>query len=277
MFKKIFGSYRNIVIGAIHLPPMPGYQDFPGIDLSIKNALNDLNAFEAGGLTATIFENNYDLPHTEFVSVEISEVMRKVGASIKQKAHKPLGVSVLWNDYKTALDIARELNLPFVRIPVFVDKVKTNYGVIEGNADRITKYRDELGSGPIALFTDIHVKHAKLLSTYTLAESAKLAIDKGSDAIIITGKWTGDPPSAITIEALRKSIGDFPILVGSGLNADNARELLSVANGAIVSTSLKDGDLDSSETNLTKYNQRISKNKVVSLMKSLKKETDYLG
>jgi uncharacterized protein len=276
MLKKIFGSDRNIVIGAIHLPPMPGYQGFPGIDAAIKNALLDLVAFESGGTTAAIFENNYDLPHTEFVSAQIYEAMKEVGISIKQRTNKPLGISVLWNDYKTALNIAGELGLPFVRIPVFVDKVKTNYGIIEGNANKITKYRDELKSGPVALFTDIHVKHAKLLSTYTLAESAKMAIDNGSDALIITGEWTGDPPSAITIETLRKSIGNFPIFVGSGLNADNARKLLSVANGAIVSTSLKEGYLDNNETNLTKYDQRISKNKVASLIKSLKREPDHL-
>lgn len=250
---------------------MPGYQDFPGIDVAIGNALKDLEAFEGGGVTATIFENNYDLPHTEFVTVQIYQAMKEVGAGIKQRANKALGVSVLWNDYKTALNIAGELGLPFARIPVFVDKVKTNYGVIEGNADKIAKYRDELGSGPVALFADIHVKHAELLSPYTLAESAKMAIDKGSDALIITGGWTGDPPTAQTIDSLRKSVGNFPILVGSGLDENNARELLSVANGAIVSTSLKEGARDNNETNLTKYNQRISKEKVVSLMSLLKR------
>ena len=250
---------------------MPGYTDFPGIDVAKANALLDLESFESGGVTATIFENNYDLPHTEFVSPEICETMKEVGTNLKKFAKKPMGVSVLWNDYKTALNLARDLELPFVRIPVFVDKVKTNYGVIEGMPEDIAAYRDQLGVGPIALFTDIHVKHAELLSPYTLSESAKMAIDKGSDALIITGGWTGDPPNTKTIETLRKSVGDFPILVGSGLDESNARELLSIANGAIVSTSLKEGARDDNETNLTKYNQRINKEKVASLVNTLKR------
>ena len=269
MFKEIFTTDKKIIIGAIHLPPMPGYADFPGMVIALENALLDLAAYEEGGSTATIFENNYDVPHTEFVTPEIATALTTLGKKIAEHAQKPLGISVLWNDYKTALTTANNIPLQFVRIPVFVDKVKTSYGIIEGHADAITKYRRKLGTARIALFTDIHVKHAELVSPYSLAESAKKAIDHGSDALIITGSWTGDPPDVKTIIGLRKTVGDFPIIIGSGLDKKNARELLSIANGAIVATSLKEGTIDSSETNLTKYAQRISRDKVLCLVQAL--------
>ncbi len=65
---KIFKKTNNIVIGAIHFPPLLGYPDFPGLDVCLKNAIDDLRAFEKGGVDGVIIENNYDIPHKEKVS-----------------------------------------------------------------------------------------------------------------------------------------------------------------------------------------------------------------
>ncbi len=121
----------------------------------------------------------------------------------------------------------------------------------------------------MALFTDIHVKHAKLLSGYSLMTSAELAVKNQSDAIIITGKWTGDAPRTGEIEVVRKHIGNFPILVGSGVDKNNVRNLFKFADGAIVSTSLKTGANKAAEVNLKSYQARIDVQKVKNLIRCL--------
>lgn len=266
---KIFKKNKNIVIGAVHFPPLLGFLEFPGFEIARKNALKDLKALDDGGVDAIIFENNYDIPHTEFVGPEIVASMLSLGAEIKKATTLPIGISVLWNDYKTALSIAKILDLQFIRIPVFVDKVKTNYGIINGEPKKVLEYRKSIGAENVALFTDIHVKHAKLLSKNSLINSAKLAKKNKSDAIIITGKWTGDAPSTKELDTLRKSIGVFPILIGSGADKDNAKTLFQFSNGAIVSTSLKKGVRKPSEVNVKSYAQRIDKSRVKKLIKSL--------
>ena len=70
--KTIFNKDKNIVIGAVHFPPLSGYADFPGLEVALQNALVDIRAFEAGGADAIIIENNYDIPHTEFVTAEVA-------------------------------------------------------------------------------------------------------------------------------------------------------------------------------------------------------------
>ncbi len=260
--RKVFNKEKNILIGALHLPPSLGYKDFPGIDLTTKNALKDLSALERGGADAIIFENNYDYPHHEFVAPGTIAVMTYVGRELRKHTKLPLGISVLWNDYKTALAIAKTVNLQFIRIPVFVDTVKTAFGTIRGEARKVVIERKALDAEHVALLTDIHVKHSELISKMSLEESACTAIQAGSDGIIITGRWTGQSPDLSEVQKLRRKIGLFPLLVGSGLSSENASELLQYANGAIVSTSLKSGSIKAGEHNVKSYSQRISTTRV---------------
>ncbi|MCX6717818.1 MAG: BtpA/SgcQ family protein [Candidatus Taylorbacteria bacterium] len=267
--KNIFGKRENIIIGAIHFPPLPGYPDFPGLNIALENALADLKSFETGGVDAIIVENNYDTPHKTFVDPEVADALECLSKKVKEVTHLPVGISVLWNDYKTALKISQKLGLKFIRVPVFVDKVETNYGIMEPKADEIIAFQKEIGAENVALFTDIHVKHSKILSPYSIVESARMAIEKGSDAIIITGKWTGDAPNLEELKKVKRIVEDFPIMIGSGVDDINVKKLFEYANGAIISTSLKEGDVKENEINLKSWQQRISKAKVRYLVNTL--------
>jgi uncharacterized protein len=267
--EKIFKKNKNLVIGAIHFPPLLGYEGFPGYDVALKNALKDLRAFEDGGADAIIFENNYDIPHKILVDAQTVVAMTFLGKNLREATSLPMGISVLWNDYRAALSIAKTLGLQFIRIPVFVDEVETDYGIVIGEPKKVIYFRKSIGAENVALFTDIHVKHAKLLSKRNLLASAKLAIKNGSDALIVTGKWTGDAPSIRETKMLRECVGKFPILVGSGCDRKNAKELYKFANGAIVSTSLKNGRKTSKEINTKPYAARINGKKVRDFIKNL--------
>ena len=269
-FTSLFKKQKNIIIGAIHLPPLLGYKGFPGLDVAVKNALKDLRAFEQGGVDAVIFENNYDVPHQVRVDAATVSAMTFVGAKLREAMGLPMGVSVLWNDHRAAFAIAKTLGLQFIRIPVYVDTVKTNYGIVEGDPKEVQAYRKSIGAENIAICTDIHVKHATLLSKHSLLDSAKLAIAKKSDALIITGQWTGDAPDLGEITMLRKRVGKFPILVGSGLDATNIGSLFTYANGAIVSTSVKKGGSKVREVNVKGYEQRIDREKVKRLVEAVR-------
>jgi uncharacterized protein len=270
---KSLKKTNSLLIGALHLPPLLGYPDFPGFDIALKNALKDLEALEKGGVDAIIVENNYDIPHKAFVGPETVASMTYLTQKIKERTKLPIGISVLWNDYKTAFSIAKTLGLSFIRVPVFVDDVETNYGKMFGNPKDVITTQKALGAEDVAIFADIHVKHSTIISKHSIEESAKRAIKEGADALIVTGKWTGDAPDLAKLSSVRKAAGDFPIYIGSGVDEKNVANLFSVANGAIVSTSLKEGSADSKEVNLKPYDSRISKDKVKALIKAVKKRS----
>ena len=89
------------------------------------------------------------------------------------------------------------------------------------------------------MLADIQVKYAQMLAPRALAESARAARETGADAIVVTGTRTGEPPSPDDVRrAHARAPASCPVLIGSGLDAANARALLGVADGAIVGTSL---------------------------------------
>jgi hypothetical protein len=58
---------------------------------------------------------------------------------------------------------------------------------------------------------------------------------------VLSGARTGAPPSPDELREVRARLGRFPLLVGSGLDERNARELLALADGAIVGSALERG------------------------------------
>ncbi len=251
----------------VHFPPLPGYPDSPGLGVAARNARQDVNALLKGGVDGIMFENNYDIPHKEFVEPATLAAMSVLGQGIRAMTRKPLGVNVLWNDYPADFALAKVLNLQFVRIPVFVDKVRAECGIITGQTRKISAYRKKLGVDKVAILTDVHVKHSVLLSKMNLVESGKAAIRQGSDGLVLTGKWTGQAPDMRELQSLRKAVGKFPIFIGSGTDVKNVKSLLKHANGVIVSTSLKRGEYRKGETNIKTYSQRLDPGKVGALVK----------
>lgn len=260
---KIFGT-NTPIIGVIHLSPLIGYNGFDGIGNVLQRALLDLEAFERGGIHGIIVENNYDVPHKIIVEPETTTMMMFIITKISERTRLPLGVSVLWNDYRSALTIAKAVSAQFIRIPVFVDQVRTDFGDITGNPVEVLVYRKTIGAEDIALFTDIQVKHAELLEKKQLSVSAQQAVVGGSDAVIVTGEWTGHAPALDRLEMVRETVGDFPILVGSGATKENIKSFLQVADGVIASTSLKTGLALSpnEERNIKSFQERIDLEKV---------------
>ncbi len=272
-FKNIFGKEKNVIIGALHFDPLLGYNDHPGKQILKKHAICDLKALIGGGVDSIIIENNYDYPHKEKISAQNREYMVDLGKEISTDCPLPLGVSVLWNDYESAFYIAKKIGAKFIRVPVFVDDVETSYGKFLADADEVINARKAKSADDILIFADIHVKHATILNNRPIEESAKDAIKRGADALIVTGNWTGDSPDQEDLKKIQESIGQFPIIIGSGLNVKNAQSLLKYSSGAIVSTSIKEGHSRKKEVNIKSWQQRISREKTNKLMLVIKKLT----
>lgn len=271
-FKNLFKT-KNPIIGMVHFPPLLGYKDFPGLQRCLEKSLRDTKTLEDGGVDAILIENNYDIPHKEFVGPETVTAMTFLTQKIAEVTSLPLGVNVLWNDYRAALSIAKIYGAKFIRVPVFVDSVETQYGKILAESEKVLSFREKIKASDVLLFTDIHVKHAKMLEKKSITESAQEAVEKGSDGLIITGKWTGDVPNTSDLEEAREAVGKhFPILIGSGATKENIAALLQYADGVIVGTSLKTGEILSKEeeVNLKPWEEKIGLEKTKEFVEAFK-------
>ena len=77
----------------------------------------------------------------------------------------------------------------------------------------------------------------------------------GVDAIVVTGQVTGNAPPVETPARAKNAVGKTPVIIGSGLDVDNASELLSVADGAIVGSYFKKDGVYGNAVDLEKVRQ----------------------
>lgn len=269
--ESIFKTKRPL-IGMVHFPPLIGYPDYPGFDYIANKMLREAKILEKSGFDGIVIENNYDIPHKEKISSMAASMFTSLACLLQQNIKIAFGVSVLWNDFETSLSICASSSAKFFRVPAFVDTVKTTYGIMPARAKEIAKLKNKLKLDKIAIFADIQVKHSEMIDkNKTLVQSAKEAVINGADAIIVTGKWTGDSPKIDDLKNTRESVIDFPILIGSGVTNKNLSTLLQYADGAIVGTFLKNGGIQTKEINLKPYIAKINSKKASDFIKKFKK------
>jgi hypothetical protein len=84
------------------------------------------------------------------------------------------------------------------------------------------------------------VKHAAPLVERDLAQEVDDLYDRAlADALIVSGAGSGKSVDQQFLREAKEFAGDRPVLIGSGLNPENAKELLAVADGAIVGSAIK--------------------------------------
>ena len=240
----MFRSQKPI-IGVIHLPPLPGYENTPGIDTVVEKALTDLRALESGPVDGVLVENENDKPHRLASASETTAAMTRVTRELVSAARScRIGVEILLNDPEASLAVALASGALFIRTDYFVDPMERpeHGGAMHIDPEALMSYRAKIGAEKILVLADIQVKYARMLEERSLADSAELARRHGADAIVVTGTVTGEPPRVDEIEAARSGAADVPVLIGSGVDRSNARALLDAGDGAIVGTSLKTGD-----------------------------------
>ena len=228
LFTKRFGE--RAVFGMVHLEPLPGAPLFEGsLDAVIDAAIADANALAA--CDGIVFENFGDRPFHKHVGAETIAAMTRVIAEVKPRL--PFGVNVLRNDAHAAIAIAAATGAAFIRINVHTGTMAADQGLIEGEAAETLRFRTALAPD-VLIFADYLVKHATPVGEHSVRDLR----DRGlADAIIISGLETGLPADTRRLAEVRRQI-DAPVLIGSGITADNADDY-SDADGAIVGTSLK--------------------------------------
>lgn len=250
---------KKQVIGALHFSPMIGYGGYKDYNSILYKAKGDLEAFERGGIDAIILENNYNFPHQATREKDEAIVMMtSLVRDLMRSSGLPFGISVLFNDYVSALKIAKETGGKFVRVPVFVDGVNTIFGRIYAEPEKVIETRVTLCAEDIKIYADIQVKHAEMLDpSKTIEQSALEAAANGADGLIITGKVTGDSPKIYDLKKSKELAKSLPIIIGSGADKNNIKSLFTYGDAVIVSTSLKEGNHVEGERNIKPFDYKV--------------------
>ncbi|MEU9024311.1 BtpA/SgcQ family protein [Actinomadura sp. NPDC048394] len=242
--EELFGTPK-VVIGAVHLPPLPGSPHYEGVPLDeiCAFAIEEARAYLDGGAHGVIVENHWDIPFLKpgEHGYETAAAMAVVTDRVRHATAGRVGVSVLSNAAECSIASAWSGGAGFVRVNQWANAYVANEGIIEGQAAHATRYRSRIGANPVKIFADVHVKHGAhaIVADRTLAEQTEDAEFFGADVLIATGSRTGDAAALDEVEGIAANT-TLPVVIGSGISAGNVGELLPACDGVIVASSVKD-------------------------------------
>jgi predicted TIM-barrel enzyme len=231
-FAKLF-AVKKPIIGMIHLAG--------GRHERISRALEELAIYEAEGVDGAIVEDYHG------TSDDVKEALTQARGRFNRLV---LGVNVLRNPYQ-GFEIADAFGARFVQFdsvqtrdlkPELYDIMRTGYPAITVLGGVGFKYIPPTGN-PLGV---------------DLAE-ARLRCE----AIVTTGEGTGkETPLGKLLQYRRELLGNFPLIVGAGINLQNVETQLSIVDGAIVGSYFKpEGDTQ----------KKVDRNRVKDLMNVVRK------
>jgi uncharacterized protein len=239
------------VIGMVHLWPLPGSPGYTGYGMGtiLDHALRDAEALLTGGVDGLVVENMWDWPYYVAGDVQLEAVTAQAVAArkVKEMAGCPVGVNVIHNGWRAELSIAIAAGLDFMRVCILTGARLWDTGDLDrGCAADLLRKRKELDAEGIRLFADVDKKHSLPFPGLDLETHIEWTEFYGADALIVSGRMTGDAPPVDKVRRAREA-ATRPILMGSGTTVENVAQFLRYADGAIVGSSLKvDGVMENS-------------------------------
>ena len=240
-FERVFGVAKP-VIGMVHFGAMPGTPLFdPDTDL-LAAARADLIALQEAGFDAVMFGNENDRPYEFDVDTATTAKMAALIGQLKPEISVPFGVNVLWDPMSTVA-LGSATGAAFVR-EIFTGTYASDMGFWAPDAGRAMRYRDRLGRSDMAMLFNVSAEFASSLDDRSLPDRARSAVFSSiPDAVLVSGLITGEAAALSDLEAVKSVLPTTPVMANTGVKHETVEEVLKVADGCIVGSSLKvDGD-----------------------------------
>ena len=239
-FRRVFGDGKP-VIAMVHFGALPGsplHDAEGGVEGIITAARKDLLALQAAGFDAVMFGNENDRPYEFKVDTASSATMAYVIGRLRSDITVPFGVNVLW-DPQSSIAVAAATGAAFVR-EIFTGTYASDMGPWTPDAGAAMRYRDRLGRHDLALLYNVSAEFAYSLDQRPLPDRARSAVFSSiPDAILVSGAITGEAAALSDLEAVKRVLPATPVLANTGVKHATVADVLKVADGCIVGSSLK--------------------------------------
>ncbi|MEQ1953367.1 BtpA/SgcQ family protein [Mesorhizobium sp. CN2-181] len=239
-FRNVFGAGKP-VIAMVHFGALPGsplYDAKGGLDALIDGVTKDLGALQKAGVDAVMFGNENDRPYEFQVDTASTATMAYVIGKIRDRITVPFGINVLW-DPMASVALAAATGAAFVR-EIFTGTYASDMGPWTPDAGKAMRYRDRLHRSDLALLYNVSAEFAYSLDQRSLPDRARSAVFSSiPDAILVSGQITGEAASMSDLEAVKKVLPTTPVLANTGVKHATIADVLKIADGVIVGSSLK--------------------------------------
>lgn len=241
MQQTLFATTKPI-IGMIHVGALPGTPaQTQTLSEIVKQAVQEAAIYRHCGIDGLLLENMHDVPYLRgSVGPEIVAAMTVLGQAVKAESQLPLGIQILAGANLEAMAVAHATGLDFIRAEGYVFAHVADEGWIESSAAKLLRYRKLIGAGRIQVWADVKKKHSShaITADISLGATAEAVEFMRGDVVIVSGNVTGDAPQKSDV-AEAKAHCRLPVLLGSGIDAENISEFYAAADGFIIGSYFK--------------------------------------
>jgi len=241
MREDIFANPKP-VIGVIHVGALPGApaNTLPPSEI-IAQAVREAAIYRDCGVNGVFIENMHDTPYLRgSVGPEIVAAMAVIGHAVKTESGLPTGVQILAGANIEAMAVAHAAGLDFIRAEAYAFAHVADEGVIQSSAAALLRYRKMIDAERVQVWADVKKKHSShaITADVSLGATAEAVEFMRADAVIVTGAVTGEAPKIADVEEA-KAHCRLPVLLGSGVDADNIADFYQAADGFIIGSYFK--------------------------------------
>jgi len=236
-----FGDKKKVVIAMVHIGALPGtplYDSDGGVDRLIAGVLKDIDNLQEGGVDAVMFGNENDRPYAFKAPPEGVAAMTAVVQAAKPHLKIPFGVDYLW-DPIASVAIGAATGASFVR-EIFTGLFASDMGLWQPDCAGAARLRRHLGRDDMKLLFNINAEFAHSLDQRPIELRARSAVFSSlADAILVSGPITGEPVDRSDLRGVREAVQTVPVFANTGVNIDNVREIMGLADGVVIGTHFK--------------------------------------
>jgi len=207
-FRELF--LRKAIIGMIHLAGK-NRED------RVKRALEELRIYEEEGVEGAIIEDYHG---------NEEDVVETLKQSSEQNFSIIRGVNVLRDPY-SAFEMASRYGAKFVQF----DSVQTQ----ELDLKKYDRVRNVCPQ--ILVFGGVGFKYIRPTGNPLELDLRECRLR--CEAIVTTGEGTGIETPIDKLKEFRSYLGEFPLIVGAGVNLGNVYDQLEICDGAIIGSYFK--------------------------------------
>lgn len=262
LLKDIFGKTKPI-IGMVHFGALPGsplYDNVAGVDGILKALEHDLFALQDCGIDAVMFGNENDRPYELEVSPATISTMSYCIGRLAPFIRVPFGVDVLWDPIAT-IAVAKATGAQFAR-EIFTGIFGGDLGFWNTNCGKALRFKNAIQAQKLILLFNINAEFACSLSNRSIDDVARsVVLSSLPDIVCVSGGITGEEVKISTLQMVKSAIPDTPVFANTGVNLDNVSDILAVADGVVVGTSLKRDGITWNEvdqTRVTKFMEKVN-------------------
>lgn len=240
LFAQDFG-HRHLMIGMVHtlaLPGAPQYDAAGGMRRIVEHARTEAEALADAGFHALLYCNEADMPWPTRSDAETVAAMAAVVTEVQARTALPFGINMLI-DPAASIAVAHATGARFVRAFVTGGYVG-DMGVLATDGAGVLRLRSRIGAGAVRILANITAGFSVALAERPIEDAAKGAVFAAlADAVVVNAAAAGVPVEASVVAKVAAAVPDTPVVVGTGAAEHNVAELMRVADGFIVGSSIK--------------------------------------